>query len=96
MMASQLWVPDGLYRLVKWQEDGIPAFPANDTVVEVKDGDVINLSTGRSWPLAAMGTERSLFGPLATPYDCTRLRHLKRIDLVRTSKAARQVKAPPM
>jgi len=84
-MTSQLWVPDGLYRLLKWREDGNPVFPSSDTVVEVKDGDVINLSTGRSWPLASLGVERSLFGPLSSPYDSTRLRYLKRIDLVRAA-----------
>lgn len=94
-MMSQFWVPDGFYRLVKWREDGIPAFPSTDTVVEVRDGDIINLSTGRSWPLAAMGMERSLFGPLAGPYDSTRLRHLKRIDLMRVPMVANLYPARP-
>ena len=94
-MMSQLWVPEGFYRLVKWQEDGNPVFPSTDTVVQVRDGDIINLSTGRRWPIGSMGIERSLFGPLATPYDCTRLRHLRRIDLVKMPKAANMSRATP-
>lgn len=78
-MKSRLWVPDGFYRLVKWREGG----------------DVINLSTGRSWPLAGMGIERSLFGPLTGPYDGTRLRHLKRIDLMRLPLVANAIAARP-
>ena len=76
-------VPDGLYRLIKWEEDGNPVFPSADTVVEVRSGAVINCSTGRSWPLDALGQERSLFGPIRSPWDCTHLRRLKRFDLVR-------------
>lgn len=76
-------VADGLYRLVKWREDGIPVFPSSDTVVEVRAGKLVNLSTGRSWPLAGIGDARSLFGPLTSPYDCTQLKHLPRIDLAK-------------
>lgn len=94
-MKSQLWVPDGLYRLIKWREDGNPVFPSSDTVVEVKDGEIFNLSTGRSWPLTGLGVERSLFGPLSGPYDSTRLRKLRRIDLVRTTSPAGQHPARP-
>ena len=79
-------VPDGLYRLVKWQEDGNPVFPSADTVVEVRGSRVINLSTGRSWPLSAMGMERSLYGPLKGPYDSSSLKMLPRIDLVRRER----------
>ncbi len=82
-MIDKSDVPDGLYRLVKWREDGNPAFPSTDTVVEVRDGRVINLSTGRSWPLSAIGMERSLYGPLKGPYDGRRLKDLRRIDLDR-------------
>lgn len=82
-------MPDGLYRLVKWQEDGNPVFPSNDTVVEVRGGTVRNCSTRRSWPLDALGSERSLFGPIRSPYDTTHLRNLKRIDLPRRGKPAR-------
>lgn len=84
-MINKSGVPDGLYRLVKWREDGNPVFPSSDTVVEVRGGRVINLSTGRSWPLSAVGIERSLFGPLKGPYDGRRLKHLQRIDLSRDS-----------
>lgn len=83
MAGGTLEIPDGLYRLVKWQEDGNPVFPSNDTVVEVRGDRVINLSTGRSWPLAALGEERSLFGPLRGPYDSRRLKNLQRLDLAR-------------
>lgn len=76
-------IPDGLYRLVKWHEDGNPVFPSADTVVEVRGGRLINLSTGRSWPLGSMGMERSLYGPLNGPYDSRSLKVLPRIDLVR-------------
>lgn len=74
-------IPNGLYRLIKWEEDGNPVFPSPDTVVEVRDGVVINCSTLRSWPLARLGAERSLYGPIRNPYDCTQIRCLKRIDL---------------
>lgn len=79
-MAVRSWVPDGLYRLVKWQEDGNPVFPGSDMVVEIRGGEVINLLTGRRCPLRTVA-RRSLFGPLTGPYDGTRLRHLRRIDV---------------
>lgn len=88
-MVHDQKVPDGLYRLVKWQEDGNPVFPSNDSVVEVRNGYVTNLLTGRRCPLAAIGVERSLFGPLTGPYDITCLRYLRRIDLCKPSRAAR-------
>ena len=80
-MTVRTRIPDGLYRLVKWREDGNPIFPGADMVVEIRNGEIINLSTGRCCLLATVGIERSLFGPLAGPYDSTRLRHLARIDL---------------
>lgn len=80
-MPNASGIPDGLYRLVKWREDGNPVFPSTDTVVEVRGGRIINLSTGRSWPLAAMGVERSLFGPLNGPYDGRKLKALQRLEL---------------
>ncbi|HEX6930406.1 MAG TPA: hypothetical protein VF267_14210 [Gammaproteobacteria bacterium] len=82
-MSDTQRIPNGLYRLVKWREDGNPVFPSADTVVEVHAGILINLSTGRSWPLSAMGEERSLYGPLNGPYDGRRLKVLRRIDLAR-------------
>lgn len=83
-MVNEANVPDGLYRLVKWQEDGNPVFPSKDTVVEVHAGYVVNLLTGRRCPLKAIGVERSLFGPLTDPYDNRRLRYLARFDLSKT------------
>lgn len=74
-------IADGLYRLVKHEEDQNPVFPSNETVVEVRDGLVINLSTGREWPLDAIGKERSLYGPLTGPYDLSPLEALPRIFL---------------
>lgn len=90
-MINKADVPDGLYRLVKWREDGNPVFPCSDTVVEVRAGRLINLSTGRSWPLSAVGIERSLYGPLKGPYDGRRLKDLRRIDLDRPDRAVRGV-----
>lgn len=78
-------ISNGLYRLVKWEEDGNPVFPSPDTVVEVRDGIVINCSTLRTWPLARLGRERSLYGPIRNAYDCTQIRRLRRIDLTRGS-----------
>lgn len=89
-MSYKSRIPDGLYRLVKWQEDGNPVFPSTDTVVEVRGGRVINLSTGRSWPLHSMGDERSLYGPLNGPYDGRQLRVLRRIDLDRPASQVRK------
>lgn len=74
-------IADGLYRLVKHEEDHNPAFPSNETIVEIRDGLVINLSTGREWPLEAIGKERSLYGPLNGPYDLSPLDTLPRIFL---------------
>jgi len=85
-MRTRSWIPDGLYRLVKWREDGNPLFPSTDTVVELRNGEVINLSTGRRCALTSVGIERSLFGPLTGPYDSTRLRYLRRIDLVKPAR----------
>ncbi|HEX7030006.1 MAG TPA: hypothetical protein VF254_05380 [Gammaproteobacteria bacterium] len=89
-MAQHPDIPDGFYRLVKWREDGNPVFPSADTVVEVRAGRVINLSTGRSWPLVAMGMERSLYGPLNGPYDGRGLKALHRIDLSRSTSHFRE------
>lgn len=80
-MVSDTNIPNGLYRLIKWEEDENPVFPSPDTVVEVRDGYVINCSTRRRWPLASIGSERSFYGPIRTPYDGTSLRKLKRIDM---------------
>lgn len=80
-MAARAWVPDGLYRMIKWQEDGNPLFPTREAIVEVRNGVVINLSTGRHCALSLIGVERSLFGPLNGPYDPSQLAKLNRIDL---------------
>lgn len=74
-------IADGLYRLVKHEEDQNPVFPSNETVVEIRDGLVINLSTGREWPLEALGNARSLYGPLSSAYDLAPLETLPRIFL---------------
>lgn len=74
-------VADGLYRLVKHEEDHNPVFPSQETVVEIRGGVVINLSTGREWPLDTIGSERSLYGPLSSPYDLAPIETLPRIFL---------------
>ena len=80
-MAARAWVPDGLYRMIKWEEDGNPLFPDREVVVEVRNGNIINVTTGRGCALSLIGVERSLFGPLSGPYDSRRLAKLNRIDL---------------
>lgn len=89
----RLNISNGLYRLVKWEEDGNPVFPSPDTVVEVRDGIVINCSTLRTWPLARLGSERSLYGPIRNAYDYTQIRRLRRIDLARRSDGSRMTGA---
>lgn len=81
MLHTPMFITEGLYRLVKQGEDNNPVFPSKDTVVELRAGKVINLSTGRSWPLHGLGSERVLYGPLSSPYDNTRLHRLPRIEL---------------
>lgn len=80
-MEACVMIPDGWYRLVKWQEDGNPVFPSRETVVEVRSGYIINALTGRRCDVPSLGGGRSLYGPLAGPYDLTGLRKLRRIDL---------------
>jgi len=87
-------ISNGLYRLIKWEEDGNPVFPSPDTVVEVRDGIVINCSTLRGWPLDGLGGERSLYGPIRNPYDCTQIRRLRRIDLVHRRDETLQILGP--
>lgn len=74
-------IANGLYRLVKREEDHNPVFPSEETVVEIRDGIVINLSTGRHWPLESLGRGRTLYGPINDPYDLAPLERLPRIDL---------------
>ena len=74
-------VADGLYRLVKHEEDHNPVFPSSETVVEVRGALVINFLTGREWPLVGIGKERSLYGPISDPYDLCPLEKLPRIFL---------------
>lgn len=80
-MTARAWVQDGLYRMIKWQEDGNPFFPGREAIVEVRNGYVINVTTGRQCALASIGIGRSLFGPLNSPYDPRHLAKLTRIDL---------------
>lgn len=85
---------DGMYRLVKHEEDHNPVFPSQETVVEIRDGIVINLSTGREWPLEALGSERSLYGPISSPYDLSPLETLPRILLDPAPRTAPDVDQP--
>lgn len=87
-MAVRAWVPDGLYRMIKWQEDGNPLFPGREAIVEVRNGTVVNVSTGRQCALSLIGIGRSLFGPLDNPYDPRRLAKLNRIDLNDVERSA--------
>ncbi|MBW3567958.1 MAG: hypothetical protein KY410_08400 [Proteobacteria bacterium] len=81
-------IANGLYRLIKREEDHNPVFPSDETVVEIRDGIVINLSTGRHWPLESLGSERTLYGPIKNPYDLAPLERLPRIDLPSASGEA--------
>jgi len=74
-------IANGLYWLVKNEEDNNPGFPNHETVVEIRNGVVINHSTRRQWPLEAFGKERSLYGPISDPYDLVPLEKLPRVDL---------------
>lgn len=98
MLPPNVQLADGLYRLVKWREDGNPAFPSNDTVVEIRAGTIVNLSTGRCWSLDCIGAARSLFGPIRNPYDVTKLKRLPRVDFLNSDMtmpgAARPHKVP--
>lgn len=78
---EQTKVADGLFRLMKWNEDHNPVFPSRETVVEVKGEYVINVSTGRRCRLDALNGERSLFGPLANAYDLSPIEALPEIKL---------------
>lgn len=78
-MDEPVIVTNGFYRLVKLEEDQNPVFPSHETVVEVRDDDVINLSTRRSCKLRALRPTRALFGPLETPYDITPVEQLPQV-----------------
>lgn len=70
-MTEHRKVADGLYRLIKLEEDHNPVFPSRETVVEVREGEIINLSSRHGCALSALGGSRALYGPISTPYDLT-------------------------
>lgn len=93
-MKEVAHLADGLYRLVKLEEDHNPVFPNQETVVEIRDGYTItNVSTGRSATIAALSNRRALYGPLKNAYDLRPLKELEQVAFMRatdTSEVRRQ------
>lgn len=82
-MKRTVRLADGLYRLVKVEEDHNPVFPNRETVVEIRDGNTItNISTGRAAAISVLGESRVLYGPLEGPYDLRPVTELQRVALL--------------